>query len=245
LSGASKGSPAPPNSSNDFDTGSRRPPRILAARTGGRAFYNTNNISGAIRRAIDDSRVAYTLGYYPADVKWDGSFHAIKVKVNVPDARVRSRTGYFALPDPPGTSQTVRADISQTASSQLEATGGPTCKPPPPPQQVLTANLHLDLHDIQMAQEGGRWTGRLQSVFFLLDDRGEIVGNSDRTFRLLFEPAVYERTLKNGLSDSRRLPVTPPATQLCIVVRDADTGKLGSLLIPIAKYFHNPAKPNN
>ncbi len=96
-----------------------------------------------------------------------------------------------------------------------------------------------------MAQEGGRWTGRLQSVFFLLDDRGEIVGNSDRTFRLLFEPAVYERTLKNGLSDSRRLPVTPPATQLCIVVRDADTGKLGSLLIPIAKYFHNPAKPNN
>ncbi len=227
----------------EFDT-----MKILAARTGGRAFYNTNNISGAVRRALDDSRVAYTIGYYPADVKWDGSFHAIKVKVNVPNARVRSRTGYFALPDPPGTSQTVRADISQTASSQLEATGigmlvDVTASTAP--EQVLTANLHLDLRDIQMAQESGRWTGRLQSVFFLLNDRGEIVGKSDRTFHLLFEPAVYERTLKSGLSDSRRLGVAPQATQLCIVVRDAATGKLGSLLVPLTKYFHDAAKPTD
>jgi VWFA-related protein len=84
----------------EFDT-----MKILAARTGGRAFYNSNNLSGAIRHAIDDSRFTYTLGYYPADVKWDGSFHAINVKVNVPGARVRSRTGFFALPDPPETPQ--------------------------------------------------------------------------------------------------------------------------------------------
>lgn len=227
----------------EFDT-----MKILAARTGGRAFYNTNNISGAIRRAIGDSRVAYTLGYYPADVKWDGSFHAIKVKVNVPEAHVRARTGYFALPDPPSTSRTVRADISQTLFSQLEATGIGMLvdlQAATAPEQVLTASLNLDLHDIQMTQESGRWTGRLQSVFFLLDDRGEIVGKSDRTFRLLFEPAVYERTLKNGLSDSRRLRIAPAATQLCIVVRDAATGKLGSVLIPLAKYFHDTAGPSN
>ena len=78
-------------------------------------------------------------------------------------------------------------------------------------------------HDIQMAQENGRWTGPVQSVFVLLNDRGEIVGKNDRIFRLLFEPAVYERTLKNGLSDSRRLHVAPQATQLYIVVRDATT----------------------
>src|SRR5712692_2696157 len=63
---------------------------------------------------------------------------------------LRSRTGYFALPDPPGTSQTVRADISQTASSQLEATGIGMLvdlQASAAPQQVLTANLHLDLHD--------------------------------------------------------------------------------------------------
>ena len=58
--------------------------RLLAERTGGKAFYGTNDISGAIRQAMNDCRVTYTLGYYPADVKWDGSFHELKVKVAAP-----------------------------------------------------------------------------------------------------------------------------------------------------------------
>jgi VWFA-related protein len=227
----------------EFDT-----MKILAARTGGRAFYNSNDISGAIRRAIDDSRVTYTLGYYPADVKWDGSFHPIQVKANVPGVHVRSRTGFFALPDPPGTPLLVRGDLSQTLSSQLEATGvgmSVDVQATSAPEQVITANLHLDLHDIQMKQERSRWTGRVQSVFFLLNDRGEVLGKNDRTFRLLFEPAVYERTLRNGLSDSRRLRVGHDASQLCIVVRDTATGKLGSILIPLAKYFSSSSEPAN
>jgi VWFA-related protein len=39
--------------------------KVLAERTGGKAFYGSNDLSGAIRRAIDDSRVTYTLGFYP------------------------------------------------------------------------------------------------------------------------------------------------------------------------------------
>jgi VWFA-related protein len=44
----------------------------LADRTGGRVFYHTNDILGSIRRAIDDSRVTYVLGYYPSHGQWDG-----------------------------------------------------------------------------------------------------------------------------------------------------------------------------
>jgi hypothetical protein len=139
-----------------------------------------------------------------------------------------------------------RADISQTVSSRLEATGIGMLVDveAAASERILTAKLHLDLHDIRMEQESGRWTGRVQSVFFLLNDRGEVVGKNDRTFRLLLEPAVYERTLKSGLSDSRRLRVSPEATQLCIVLRDAGTGKLGSILVPLAKYFPKPAPAN-
>jgi VWFA-related protein len=237
--------------------------KILAARTGGRAFYNTNNISGAIRRALDDSRVTYTLGYYPDDVKWDGSFHTIKVRVNVSGASVRSRTGFFALPDPPRTSQNARAAVSQAAASQVDATSiRMTVDLQSFPEQAvehqsakeisahehpanenvqaaptLTASLHLNLHDIQMEQKNGRWSGRIQSVFFLLNDRGEILGESDRTFRLLLEPPVYERTLQNGLSDTRRLPIPPNATRLCVVVRDTSNNSIGSLFIPLDKYL--------
>ncbi len=37
----------------------------VADLTGGKASYHTNDIEGSIRRAIDDSRVTYMLGYYP------------------------------------------------------------------------------------------------------------------------------------------------------------------------------------
>jgi hypothetical protein len=43
--------------------------KVLAERTGGKAFYGSNNLSEAIRRAMDDSRLTYTLGFDPAGAK--------------------------------------------------------------------------------------------------------------------------------------------------------------------------------
>src|SRR5262249_7052829 len=44
--------------------------QILAERTGGRAYYNTNDLEGAVRSAVADARVTYTLGFYPASEDW-------------------------------------------------------------------------------------------------------------------------------------------------------------------------------
>jgi hypothetical protein len=54
--------------------------RELASRTGGRAYVNTNDLNKAIRDAIQDTRVTYTLGFYPSGEKFDGKFHELKVK---------------------------------------------------------------------------------------------------------------------------------------------------------------------
>ena len=87
---------APPQ--GDFDTMNE-----IADRTGGRAFYNTNDIAGSVREAIDDSRVTYVLGYYPDHGEWNGKFREIKIKVNRPGVEVRYRRGYFAVTDAPAT----------------------------------------------------------------------------------------------------------------------------------------------
>ena len=42
----------------------------VAEDTGGRAFLNTNDIQGAVRRAADDARMTYVLGYYPTNEIW-------------------------------------------------------------------------------------------------------------------------------------------------------------------------------
>jgi VWFA-related protein len=224
--------------------------KVLAERTGGKAFYGSNNLSEAIHRALDDSRLSYTLGFYPVNAKWDGSFHTIKVRVRTPSAEVRSRTGYFALPDSANTpAKSLQAIISQTAISQLEATAiglRVHVQPPSTPgQQVLAVDLHLDLHDIHMEQNNGRWTSTLQTVFLQLNTNHEIIHAIDEALQLTLPPAAYEHAQKDGLRNTRQIHVQPGAAQLCVVIRDPATGNIGSISIPLAKYLSAPSAPAN
>lgn len=213
--------------------------RLMADRTGGKAFYGTNNIAGAIRHAMDDSRLTYTLGYYPAHVKWDGSFHDIKVSVKSPGAQVRARTGYFALPEPAAAPlKSVRAVVAQTAISQLEGTGiGIRVQLQAIGPRTLVTNLHFDLREISMEQKNGHWVGILRVVFLQLNSQQEIVQANDKISHLNIGPVMYDRLLKDGMVDTRRVQMLPSSTQLSIVVRDASNGNVGSISIPVAKYF--------
>jgi VWFA-related protein len=221
--------------------------KVLAERTGGKAFYGTNDISGAIRHAIDDSRVTYTLGYYPAAVKWDGSFHELKVKVAAPGAEVRARTGYFAFPEPPvANPENDRVLISQLAASQLPATSIGLHVQAQMPKvaggSTLAVEVHIDLREIQMQQREGRWTGTVQSVFLQLDTAGKILQVDDRTFHPDFDGATYEQVLKSGISDDRQVHVARKATQLCVVVRDAANANTGSIYLSLAQYLPDSSK---
>jgi VWFA-related protein len=61
--------------------GNQETMEVVAEDTGGRAFMNTNALDVSIARAVDDSRLTYVLGYYPADAKADGRFRTIDVQV--------------------------------------------------------------------------------------------------------------------------------------------------------------------
>lgn len=69
----------------------------LARDTGGRPFFNTNDLSGSLKKALDDNRIYYTLAYHPSpDDNTDG-FREITIRVKGhPDFVVRSQRGYLA-----------------------------------------------------------------------------------------------------------------------------------------------------
>lgn len=52
----------------------------LAKRTGGRAFYSSNDTAKSIREALDDSTENYVLGYYPSEYEDNGRYRRIQVK---------------------------------------------------------------------------------------------------------------------------------------------------------------------
>ena len=76
----------------------------LAASTGGKAFYNTNDLDTAMQKAIEDGARYYTIGYSPAYEAMDGAFRRIDVRVNKGKYKLAYRRGYNAeerpAPDP-------------------------------------------------------------------------------------------------------------------------------------------------
>jgi VWFA-related protein len=73
----------------------------LAEKTGGKAFYNSNDLASMVRSALEDSRTVYVLMYAPSDIRDDGKYHSLRVRTNRRGVRLRYRPGYYA--DAPGT----------------------------------------------------------------------------------------------------------------------------------------------
>lgn len=73
--------------------------RTLARETGGRAYFPLalSELDGVYQGVASELSTQYALGYAPRGPRDDGAFHRIAVRVvSRPDARPRTRTGYYA-----------------------------------------------------------------------------------------------------------------------------------------------------
>lgn len=68
----------------------------LARDTGGRPFYNTNDLSNAMTEAINSGSHYYTLTYTPTNTKKDGKYRRIELKATNGSYKLAYRRGYNA-----------------------------------------------------------------------------------------------------------------------------------------------------
>jgi VWFA-related protein len=206
----------------------------LAEATGGKVFFATNDIHDAIRSAFDDSRVTYTLGFYPKDSINDGSFHTIKVRVPGREhLSLRYRDGYFE-PEPPHQDPHRReAELRQAVFSPVDATAielsgnissvaGHECE----------LKLKIGLADVSMSPEGDNWNGHLELAVYGRDDSGNAYESVSKTVDLKLPQEGYDKALKTGLPYDHSFRLEPRASSLRVVVRDLGSGNIGSLTIP-------------
>src|SRR5205814_83474 len=77
----------------------------LAAETGGMSIRNTNDLSGGIKRVMEDQKGYYLIGYRPDESTFDArtgkrTFHKLSLKVLRPGKyNVRMRNGFFGISD--------------------------------------------------------------------------------------------------------------------------------------------------
>jgi VWFA-related protein len=212
----------------------------IAQETGGRAFYNTNDLKGALRTALDDSEITYTLGYYPSHGQWDGRYRSIKVRVNIPGVEVRHRQGYFASPVPAGSVGTKdrMAMLKEAALNPLEATGvGVTVKltpfTGPTGAHKLEIDISPDLSDLTFQQVNGRWTGLFDVLAGQYSKQGKSLRGTTKTLSENMTNATYQEVMRKGLTITFYQDVAPRAEELRVVVRDGLSGSTGTVKIPL------------
>jgi VWFA-related protein len=68
----------------------------LAEDTGGKAYFNSNDIGSLLTQAVGEQPGLYYASYSPRGSRLDGSFRRISIAVRRPGVSVRTRKGYYA-----------------------------------------------------------------------------------------------------------------------------------------------------
>jgi VWFA-related protein len=201
----------------------------LASLTGGHAYYNSNGIEESIQRAVQDAELTYTLGFYPPEDSFDLKFHKLEVRVDRKGADVRSRKGYFASLTGFGSERT----LSDLMQDSLNATAvGILVHTDPDPTQPgnFKVRATVDLHDIQLQNQNGKWLGTVDvSLFF----EGT---NKIRTITRKFEipDDQLASALEKGVEVENSIAADAGA-RLHVVAQDQTTGAAGSIRINLSK----------
>jgi hypothetical protein len=138
----------------------------VAEATGGYAYYNTNDLAGAVAKAVDWGANYYTLSYVPPGKKYDYSHHTIKIAVDQPGLHLVYRNTYdsidpASIKPPPGLTLAtaipdayagdIRAAMSRSmpTSTQILFTVevDPAAQPPKPTDPPIVGAIDPKLKD--------------------------------------------------------------------------------------------------
>ena len=209
---------------------------MLADRTGGHAYFNTNDLAKAIREAVDDSTVTYTLGFYPTSGEHDGKYHKLQVKADVSGLNLRYRKGYFDTEEKPKDEKARHKELNDAVWSPIDASSlGLLVQLAPSPADHagdLNVFVRIDPTAVGMTRNGDLHDAVVDVLFVQKDDHGrELKGRND-TLTMALKEDSYQKILKDGLVYHQYVPKEAMATQLRIVVRDASSGTIGSVTVP-------------
>jgi VWFA-related protein len=154
---------------------------VLAEDTGGKFIANSNDFIGAYRQLANPPEYIYFLGFTPKDVKSNGSFHPLTVKLSGgAKYDLQARSGYFAPKAGEEKMAQTAPEIKDAVFSRVEIRTLPvelrTAVDSADPANVkLTATVSVDRTKLP------RRNARLTAVVALFDDNGSFVaGNQGR-----------------------------------------------------------------
>jgi VWFA-related protein len=214
--------------------------QTFATMTGGRAYYNSNNLVNIFRDAVHDSSQYYMLGYYLDQSNTKSGWRKLAVKVKRDHVEVRARGGFFVTNATVDPAISRDSDIASALQSPLDYT-------------ALSLTVRLDIREA--SKEAGK--KRVHYVVNLSADPAmiNVADNNhveleffvqaktlegkqvDRPLCQRFDghpTAEYLATMREkGIAHRSALDLAPGEYTIRIVVRDDVTGRVGSVSAPL------------
>jgi hypothetical protein len=228
----------------------------LASSTGGKAYFNTNDLNAALRHAINDGANYYAIGYSPTEAKMDGSYRQIEVKLAKGKYKLAYRRGYnaddtpmtqansamdplvplllFGMPSATGVLYAVRAQPAATQPAPGAPRAGQNAQIKAPFTRFDIDFIVREQDIVLLSEAQGARSGKILLGLKAYDRDGNAVNWEGLTETLDINPDQYRSIQKTGLP--LHLEIDLPSNidvHLVTAVYDLNSGKAGNLEIPV------------
>ncbi len=215
----------------------------LARETGGMAIHNTNDLSGGIRRVIEDQKSYYLIGYRPEESTFDAksgrrTFHKLSLKITRPGKfSVRMRNGFYGISDADEKAlavtprqQILRALTSPFGSAGVRIRLTTLFANDTKAGSYMRSLLYINANDLTFTDlpDGGH-KAEFDVVAITFGDNGSVVDQVAQTFTLRARAEEYTRLRRDGFVFFLTVPIKKAgAYQLRAALRDHASTRIGS-----------------
>jgi VWFA-related protein len=206
----------------------------LAADTGGKAFFDSNDFSGVFTQVQKDSSAYYVLGFTSTNPLKDGHYRRLKVQVNRADVKLEFRPGYYSGRDYQHLNRADReAQLEDELAAELPQTDVPLYAGTAYFRQddshyYLAVSLVVPGSQIPFVQEKDKDNATIDIIGEVrLGDKGRVpVGQLRDTVKLAVDSTQQVR--RKNVQYNTGFVLAPGNYHLKFIVRENQTGRMGS-----------------
>jgi VWFA-related protein len=202
--------------------------QFLAEGTGGSFFHNSNDFDEGFRRVAEAPQYSYVLAFAPQNLKLDGNFHNLTVKLNSPQKlTVQARQGYFAPKNYASPEEQAKQEIEDEMFSQEELHQLPVklhtqfFKASDNGAKIIVL-AHVDVQRLRFRKTEGRNNNVLTCVSALFDRDGSFVQGSQKIVTMHWKDETLQHKLSSGITLKTSFDVKPGNYLVRLVVRDSE-----------------------
>jgi len=222
----------------------------LSSDTGGKTFFDLGDLGDAFKGVEADNTGYYLLGYYiGANIKHDGKWHDIKVKVKAPGVHVRFRNGYYAPKD----FQHFANEDRETQLQDAMRSESPIVDLPLAVETSMfregTNQVYVPI-DAKLASSALDWAkkhDRREAAFdFSVEVRampsGQEAAELRDTVLVRLDNQRYQQVSQTSLVYEGGVVLPPGNYRMKFIARENESGKIGTFEQPLVLPALDPAK---